>query len=216
MVVESKLLLDAMGIPWVQAPGEGEAQAAQMVKKGQAYAVASQDYDALLFGSPVLVRNISITGKRKVPRQDRYVMIEPEEIKLEETLSSLNLNQEQLIAIGILIGTDYNEGVKGIGPKTALKIVNEHVRFKKIMDFVKEKYKYEFDVEPEDVLDCFMHPKCDEVKASSALKKPNPDKIRSILVEQHDFSEERVMRTLDTLQEALKEKGSQRNLGQWF
>lgn len=95
-----------------------------MVRCGAAYASASQDYDSLLFGSPILVRNLSITGRRKVPRQDRYVLVEPEEIRLDETLRSLNLTREQLVMLGLLVGTDFNEGVKGVGPKTALKIVS--------------------------------------------------------------------------------------------
>ncbi len=126
MVEEAKQLLSAMGIPHVQAPSEGEAQAACMAQKGAVYASASQDYDSLLFGSPRLLRNLSITGKRKVPRQDRYVMVEPEEIILGESLSALELSREQLILLGILVGTDFNEGINGVGPKTGIKIVREH------------------------------------------------------------------------------------------
>ena len=119
MVVESKELLSGMGIPWVQAISEGEAEAAWMVTKGICYASASQDYDSLLFGSPVLVRNLSITGRRKVPRQNRYVTVEPEKIILKETLEALGISREQLILIGMLEGTDFNDGVRGVGPNRA-------------------------------------------------------------------------------------------------
>jgi len=216
MVEESKELLDAMGIPWMQAPSEGEAQAAIMTKEGRAYAVASQDYDALLFGAPVLVRNISITGRRKVPRQDRYVMIEPEEINLKEMLSNLEIGQEQLIIIGILIGTDFNEGVKGVGPKTALKIVKEKKTLDEVVGYVKKKYDYDFEVDPKDVMEIFLNPKGNPLPERFEWGGFDEGKIIEILVERHDFSDERVRKTIEELKKTFKEKGEQKSLGQWF
>ncbi|MDY6764084.1 MAG: flap endonuclease-1, partial [Halobacteria archaeon] len=108
--VESSVkLLDALNVPWVEAPTEGEAQAAYMSKQGDLDYVGSQDYDSLLFGSPELVRNLTIRGRggRELP---------PEIIYLDETLDKLDITLEQLIEIAILIGTDYNEGVHGVGP----------------------------------------------------------------------------------------------------
>jgi len=69
MAEDAKRLLTLMGVPWVQAPSEGEAQAAYMVKKGDADYCASQDYDSLLFGAPHLLRNVTISGRRKLPRK---------------------------------------------------------------------------------------------------------------------------------------------------
>ena len=89
MVVESKQLLDAMGIPWVDAPSEGEAQAAVMAMEGTVDAVASQDHDSLLFGAPLLVRNITISGRRRLPSKNIFIEVEPETISLEETLRTL-------------------------------------------------------------------------------------------------------------------------------
>ncbi len=216
MTEESKKLLEHMGIPWVQAEGEGEAQAALMVQEGNAYAVASQDFDALLFGAPVLVRNISITGRRKVPRQDRYVMVEPEEIRLRETLEGLGVSREQLIIIGILTGTDFNRGVRGVGPKTALKIVKEHRTLKKVEDYVKEKYDYEFEVEPEEVLGLFMKPKKAKVPEKLEWGNVNSEKIAELLVRRHDFSEDRVRKTAEQMIKSFREKGKQKSLEKWF
>jgi flap endonuclease-1 len=213
---ESKELLDCMGIPWVQAEGEGEAQAAIMVYEGTAYAAASQDYDALLFGTPVLVRNISITGRRKVPRQDRYIMVEPEEIRLGETLKALGITREQLIIIGILTGTDFNKGVKGVGPKTALKIVKEHKKIGGIVNYVKKKYDYDFEVEPKEILDLFMKPKKARVPGKFRWGNVDGEKISELLVKRHDFSEERVRKTTENLIKSFEEKGKQRGLGEWF
>lgn len=215
MVDECKDLLDRLGVPWVQAPSEGEAQAAAMVQKGLAYATASQDYDALMFGSRFLVRNLSITGRRKVPRQDRYILVEPELIDLKESLSSLKMTREQLIFMGILLGTDFNKGVKRVGPKTAFKIVNEHKTLPKILAYVKEKYEHEFEVEPEEVLDLFMNPPYEE-PPELKWNPIDPDKVKELLVEQHDFSEDRVGRTIDTLQKIMKERSAQSKLDQWF
>ncbi|HLD75532.1 MAG TPA: flap endonuclease-1, partial [Candidatus Norongarragalinales archaeon] len=125
MVDQSKDLLDAMGLPWVQAPSEGEAQCAWMAQKKLVGATASQDFDALLFGTPTLVRNLTFSGRRKLPRQNAYTVVHPEEYDLAENLQKLSLTRQQLVWLGALVGTDFNEGVHGIGPKKGLKIVKE-------------------------------------------------------------------------------------------
>ncbi|MEW6748825.1 MAG: flap endonuclease-1 [Candidatus Micrarchaeota archaeon] len=215
MVAESKDLLSRMGIPWVQAPSDGEAEAAMMVQKGLAYATASQDYDALLFGSTMLVRNLSITGRRKVPRQDRYILVEPELIELKETLASLGLDREKLVIIGLLLGTDFNKGVKRVGPKTALKIVKEYDSLDAIVAHVKEKYEHEFEVEPREVMDIFLKP---NYMAPPKLEWRMLDeaKVKELLVEQHDFSDERISRVMEGLQKTMKERSAQSKLEQWF
>ncbi len=216
MVQESKKLLEAMGMPYFDAPSEGEAQAAAFVKSGSAHASASQDYDALLFGSPVLVRNISITGKRKVPKQDRYVLVEPEKIKLEEVLSSLGIDQKKLVMIGLLVGTDYNEGIKGVGPKTALKIVKQVASLDDLRSYIKSKYNYEFENYITDVFSFFLEPPCKQTKVDFEWKIPNSEYIMKNLCDEHDFSLERVEKTIENMINALKEKGAQKKLDSWF
>lgn len=215
MVEESKKLLDAMGIPSVQAPADGEAQAAMMVQKGLAHATASQDYDALMFGSDRLVRNLSITGRRKVPRQDRYIMVEPELIELKETLAALGMDRSGLIIMGILLGTDFNEGVKGVGPKTALKIVKEHRTLEAVTEYVRGKYDYQFEVDAEEVLHLFLSPAYSQ-PGDLRWKRPDEDAIRRMLIEQHDFSEERISGTLATLKKITQEQAAQSRLEQWI
>src|SRR5438093_1311863 len=127
MVEDAHRLLEYLGVPYVQAPSEGEAQAAYMAARGDVWAAVSQDYDSLLFGATRLVRNLAISGKRKLPMREAYVQVDPEIIELASTLESLGLMKEQLIDLGILIGTDFNpDGFKGIGPKTALKLLREN------------------------------------------------------------------------------------------
>ncbi|MBI4406806.1 flap endonuclease-1, partial [Candidatus Micrarchaeota archaeon] len=126
-VRQSKELLDAMGIPWIQAPSEGEAQCAFLASQGLCHAAASQDYDTLLFGSPLLVRNLTIAGKRKM--RGRLIEVKPEEIDLRANLQRLGITREKLIWIGILNGTDFDEGIYGIGPKKALKLVQRNDSF---------------------------------------------------------------------------------------
>lgn len=215
MAEESKLLLEAMGVPVVQAPGDGEAQAAVMVQKGIAHATASQDYDALMFGSPVLVRNISITGRRKVPRQNRYIMVESEEIQLEETLSALGIGREKLIFIGILMGTDFNEGIKGVGPKTALKIVKQIEDMDGLLDYVKEKYDYQFEVDAEEVFNLFLDPPYKPVKKPK-WKDIDAGAVSEMLVDRHDFSEDRVEKIINDVKKITKEHAAQSKLEKWF
>jgi len=198
MVEESIQLLDYMGIPSIRAPSEGEAQLAVMAMEGDVWAGASQDWDSLLFNSPRLVRNLSITGQRKLPRKSVYVEVKPEVVELEKGLKSLGITREQLIIIGVLVGTDYNPGVEGIGPKTALRLVKEH----KTLDRVLANVKWEADVDAEKVFNFFLNPpatKAYEIR----WKEPNMDKLIEFMVEEHDFSRERVEKVAKLLRETL-------------
>ena len=210
MVADAKKLLSAMGIPWVQAPAEGEAQAAYMASKGDVWATGSQDYDSLLFGSPRLVRNLTIAGKRKLPRKDVYVEVKPEIIELDKLLKSLGINREQLIAIGILVGTDYNpDGVKGIGLKTALKMAKAHGDARKLLSSLS---KTEFPVDPLEILEYFLKPPATD-KYKIEWNQPDEKAIYKILVEEHDFSKERVSNAITRLKKAYRENIQTRQLG---
>jgi flap endonuclease-1 len=210
MIEGAKKLLDYMGIPWIQAPSEGEAMCAHLCKKGVVYASGSQDSDSLLFGSSRLVRNLSITGKRKLPNKEVYIDVKPEIIELEQVLSSLGITREQLILIGILTGTDYNPGVKGVGPKTALKLVKEH----RTLDRLLENVKWEADVEIREIYEFFLNPPVtDEYKIE--WKEPDANKIIEFMVEEHDFSRERVTKVVDKLQQSFT-KDKQVSLKGWL
>ena len=216
MVEESKELLTAMGIPWVQAPAEGEAQAAYMARRGDAWAAGSQDYDSLLFGAPRLVRNIAITGRRKLPGRDQYIEVKPEIIELEALLKGLGVSREQLIALAILLGTDYNPGgVRGYGPKTALKLVKTLKEPSRIFRAVP---KHEWaGADPEEIFKYFINPPVTD-NYKIAFKPPDEGKVKEILVERHDFNPERVERALERLRKAYREhlRGRQTRLDMWF
>jgi len=211
MIKESKLLLEAMGIPCIQAPSEGEAQATQIVVNGDAYAVGSQDMDCLLFGCPRLVRNLSITGKRKLPRQEKWIDINPEIIELEESLKELGITREQLIILGMLVGTDYNpEGIEGIGPKKALSLVKE----KKDLESVLESVNWISPNDPKKIFNLFINPK---VTNDYQIKwgEVNVEKIKKIMVDEHEFSEERIENGINKILN-IKKSGSQSKLDGWF
>ena len=210
MIEESKKLLDALGIPWVQAKSEGEAQACYLVENNDAYAVGSQDYDSLLFGAKKLVRNMSATGRKRFVR-GMWIEIEPEIIELDEVLKELGINRNQLIIVGILIGTDYNPGgVKGIGPKNALKLVKQE----KTLDKVLKKIDWDFDIDAEEIYNFFLNPPI-EKKYKIEYRQPDRDKIIKLLVQEHDFSEKRVENNIDKLLQAKKQE-SQSTLGNWL
>jgi flap endonuclease-1 len=191
MLDESKKLLDAMGVQWVQGPSEGEAQASYMNRKGVVYACGSQDWDSLLFGANRLVRNLGSTGRRKLPGKETYVRVNPEMIDLLETLSDLSINHDQLITIGILVGTDYNPGgIKGIGPKKALELVREKKTFQHVMEAVD----WEFDTPAEKIFEFFRKPPSEDIEIHK--KMPDAEKVKGILLG-HDFSEERINRSLE-------------------
>jgi flap endonuclease-1 len=198
----SKQLLGLMGIPVVQAPGEGEAQASYMVAKGDARYVVSQDYDTLLFGAPLLVRNLTVSGKRKI--RGRQITVSPERIVLADTLAGLHLTREQLIEIGILTGTDFNPGIEGVGAKTGLKIVLKGEFLQKI----REKQP---DFDPAPVMEMFLHPPVTN-DYSLAAGHPDPEGIRKMLCDGYDFSVERV----DKAMEGFTVKAGQKTLERWF
>ncbi|MFA5929836.1 MAG: flap endonuclease-1 [Candidatus Micrarchaeia archaeon] len=211
MVEESKELLRSMGIPVVEAPSEGEAQASQLVIEGAADAAASQDMDCLLFGAPLLLRNLSVGGRRKMPGRNDYVEIEPEFIELQSALSALGVSRQQLVWMGILIGTDFDEGVKGVGPKKALKIVRE---CKTLREAAEKAGAADEMALFESVEHFFLEPPV-EKGVKIAAEKMDREKIVKFLCGKHDFSEERVSRTIAAAEKSMKETGAQTRLGSW-
>ena len=210
MVDESKKLLDLMGIPWIQAPSEGEATAAHLNIKGAVDYTASQDYDSLLFGAPRLVRNVTISGKRRLPNRNVRVDVIPETILLDEVLSSNGITREQLIDIGILLGTDFNpDGFQGIGPATALKFIKKYTR---IEDISELKGKMDFD--PNEIREIFLHPQVSTKEVDMESKNTERDSLEKFLVEEHNFSKDRIETALQKL-DAQKQKASQ-SLEKWF
>jgi len=202
MIKESKELLEAMGIGVVQAPSEGEAEAAYLArKKKEVYASVSQDYDSLLFGTPRLIRNLTLARKRKT--YTGYVEVNPELIELEHVLNSLEINLDQLICLGILVGTDYNpKGVPGIGQKRALDIVKKYKQPVLIFKSMEEKMQNLPEEDQFDWKDIFeLFHKHDVKDAEIQFPKVNENKIRELLVKEHDFSEERVEKQIEKLKE---------------
>lgn len=206
MISESKELLEAMGIAVVQAPGEGEMQAAEFVKMGEAYAVGSQDYDALAVGAGRLIQNLTLAKTRKT--SSGFIYISPELLEYDKVLNSLNIDGDQLISLAILVGTDFNPGgVRGIGPKKALALVMEKKFPTLIFKELEEQGKLDFDWK--EVFEIFKKPNVKREKV--VFPKFNPDKMKEILVERHNFSLERVEKQIEKLGE-LKKKNAQAKL----
>lgn len=212
MLDDSKELLEYLGIPWVQAPAEGEAQAARMVIAGDAWAVGSQDYDSLLFGSPRLIRNLTISGKRKLPRKNIYVDVKPEIFYLKQTLEDLDITREQLVEVSILIGTDYNPGgIEGIGPKKAYAMIKEYGSAARA--FEERGIEPGFDLE--EIKELFLkHASTDDYTLE--WRPPSMEKVLEFLCEERDFSRERVSKSIEKLETAYKESKSQASLDAWF
>jgi flap endonuclease-1 len=188
MVVEAKKLLDAMGIPWYDAPSEGEAQASVMAAEGTVNAVASQDHDSLLFGAPLLARNITISGRRRLPSKNIFIEVEPETISLPETLQSLGITREQLVDLGILLGTDFNpDGFKGIGPARALKFIKTYGSLEKVEPLKEELSKLNYRA----IRKIFLSPPAD-LGVKPVWKDFKQDAVEAFLVDEHSFSAERV------------------------
>jgi flap structure-specific endonuclease len=195
-VESAKELLDLMGIPHISAPGEGEAQASVMCRDGVVYAAASQDYDTLLFGSKIVIRNLTLSGRRKLPKKNIYVEVSTERVDLKETLDSLGIDQKRLIWIGMMLGTDFNTGIKGIGPKTALKIVKEVSSIGDLERFLEEKHNAQFGSDPREVEELFTNPEAKTIKEAEMERMFGGTSDRAGLLkfmcDKHDFGKERI------------------------
>jgi flap endonuclease-1 len=211
IVADAKELLGYMGVPYIVAPSEGEAEASYMVLRGSADYVGSQDYDALLFGAPRVVRNITITGKRKLPRKGIMVDVKPEVIELNEVLATLEITREQLIDLAMLVGTDYNVGIYKVGPKTALKLVK---KFPGDMPAILDELGQTIE-NHEAIRQFFLHPEVSD-KYEIRWGKPDPEKIKRFLCDEHSFSPDRVDKVLERLTKAVSETARQKTLSAWF
>ena len=210
MVKESKQLLKHFGIPYIDAPSEGEATAAHLTNTGQAYASASQDFDSILLGAKRLIRNFTNSGRRKIPNRNTYIEIEPEIIETAKTLEALQVTKEQLVDIGILIGTDFNpDGFERVGPKTALKMIKQFSRLEDIPQIQEQLEKIDY----EQIRKIFLEPevaKVDEI----IFEQVNYEGISNYLVRERSFSEDRIQSSLNRLRKAIEKKSQ--NLDQWF
>lgn len=194
----SKELFKALGLPAIQSPQEADAQMSFMCERGDVWAVASSDQDCLLYGAPRLVTNLTVSQRRRL-QSGSYVKITPQLIELEPTLKNLGINSDQLIALAILIGTDYNNGIKGVGPKTALKLVKQHRDFNKVFKEAGADFNWK------EVYALF---KSMPIVKNYKLKWSGIDveKVKKILVDEHDFLEERVDKALSKVVKSGKEK----------
>mgnify|MGYP003963876195 FL=1 len=215
MIEDSKEVIRLLGLPVVQAPSEGEAQASHMVATGKAYGCVSQDYDNIVFGCPRLIRNLSIAGRRKRAGKFAHDKIEPEQIILDENLTLWELDSDQLIVLAVLIGTDYNpDGIKGIGQKKGLKLVKQFGHdFEALFSSVNWSELYP-DLAWKEVFSVIKDmPVTDDYDAS--FKDVDFEGLVSCLVGKHEFNEDRVRSKLGGLVEAKKAK-AQKGLGEWF
>jgi len=213
MAEDSKTLLDRMGVPWIQAPSEGEAQAAHLAKKGDANYCASQDFDSLLFGAPRLLRNLTISGRRKLPRKNVYIEITPEIVEMSRILKELGITRDQLIDLGILVGTDFNpEGIKGIGPKKALRLIKKYGSLEKALENIKNA---EFPVDPKKIKEFFLHPKVTD-NYTLTWKNPDVEGIIEFLCGEKDFSEERVRKAVQRAIKGMEKAKTRTTLDSWF
>ncbi len=210
MVEESKKLLAHLGIPYIQAPSDGEAAAAFLTRRDLVYAAASQDYDSILFGAKKLVRNLAISGKRKVPNRNAYVDVEPEIFEHDKVLQDVGLTHEQLVDVGILIGTDFNPGgFPGIGPKTALKLIKENGRLENV-DKVRHLLP---EVPYQEIRSIFLNPEIPKVDRIE-FGDVDREKVLDFLCVEKSFSADRVSGTLDKMQKAAANRSQ--SLEQWF
>ena len=209
VLADAKRLLSLMGIPWLEALEDGEAQASFMAAKGDVWAVGSKDYDCLLFGAPILARYLTLTGKEYLPSKRTSRPLIPELVKLADNLDILGISREQLVDLALLVGTDFNEGVMGIGPKKGLALIRKYGTAEKFPEEIRKELPDDLD----QVRSVFLHPR---VLENYSLKRecPDPEGLVEFLCEERAFSRDRVEKVADRLIDSQAETDSQ--LGKWF
>ncbi len=209
MIVEAQEAMECLGLPVIKGAQEGEAQAAYLVQHKMAYAAATQDYDALLFNTPVVVRNMAVTGKRKLPYRNAYVNVEPEKVEIAKVLHELKINQHQLIWIGMLIGTDFNDKIPLVGPKKAVKAVQGKKSFEEVLKDLKKEVEYDI----QEVENLFLHPAVHEIHKLPEAKLDH-EKAIDFYCTKHGFDHVRVSNALNKI-EKKPEDEKQSTLGKW-
>ena len=209
IVDECKTLLRFMGIPFVQAISEGEAQASYMSATNIVQGVISQDYDCLLFGARRVLRNFTLYGRRRISSRNIYVSVNPEYMDLEETLNSLQISRAKLIDIAILTGTDFNEGLPRVGARTALSLIRKNGSLENVL-----KVKNETIPNLDEIRELFLHPPAVE-KIDINFKEPDKENVLKFLCDSHSFSPDRISKSLDDLQLQYN-RGRQANLDTFF
>jgi len=204
-------LLKLMGVPVVFAPCEAEAQCAELCKKKKVFATATEDMDALTFATPILLRNLTYSESRKL---DVF------EIHYEKILSELKLKPRQFVDLCILCGCDYSPSIKGIGPKSALKLIREHESLEAVLKSL-ENTKYNVPKELSENVDeirrMFEDPEVDDGSKFDKFewKKPDEDSLKQFLVIEKQFAEDRVVNGLKRLEQSKKQT-SQRRMDSFF
>ncbi|MHA2280707.1 MAG: hypothetical protein ACXAC5_07635 [Promethearchaeota archaeon] len=194
IILESKQLLGALGVPYIESPATAESQCAYLVKKKVTHYSNSQDYDSLLFGCPLLIQNLSKSLRRKVQGKWKYTKISPISINLKKSLGKLEITQFHLVDIGLLIGTDYFPGINGLGPKKSLALIKKHNQIENII--TQEHDKYDFSgLTPEiikKVRKIFLFPDVNNSIDDFHWNYPNKSNVLNLLCEEHYLNKERV------------------------
>ena len=205
MLDESKELLEFLGIPWFDAPSEGEAQVAYLLESNKVDYGASQDFDTILFGAKKFVRNLTLSNRRKLPKQNKWVTVTPEIIDIDISLDNLGVTREQLVDISILMGTDFNPGIDGIGPKKGLKLVKEFGNAEGALDKLGKKIE-----NLNEIRDLFLKPSVKDF--DPVWNNPDSKGLEDFLCRNYKFNKERVMKTIEIYTNS-KSKAKQYTLG---
>ncbi|MFT4892032.1 MAG: flap endonuclease-1 [Halobacteriales archaeon] len=192
IIETSQELLDLFDVPVIRAPAEGEAQGAHMARRGDVDYVGTEDYDALLFGAPKTLRKLTSKG-------------DPELMDLEATLDEHDLPWEGLVDVAILCGTDFNEGVDGVGPKTALKLVREHGDLWGALE-ARDAYVENADL----VRTLFLDPNVTDDYAFDRDIAPDMDAAREYVVEEWEVDPAEVERGFERIDESVVQAGLDR------
>ncbi|GAB1196048.1 Elongation of fatty acids protein 2 [Aspergillus pseudonomiae] len=199
---ECKKLLKLMGIPYIDAPTEAEAQCAVLARAGKVYAAASEDMDTLCFEAPILLRHLTFSEQRKEPIL---------EIHLSRALEGLDMDRNQFIDLCILLGCDYLEPIPKVGPNTALKLIREFGSLEKVVEHMesdpKKKYVIPEDWPYQDARELFLNPDVREASHPDCDFKweaPDIEGLVEFLVKDKGFNEDRVRNGAARLQKNLK------------
>lgn len=204
-VEDCKRLFSLMGIPFVTATSESEAYCALLCKRGVVNAVATEDMDALCFGTPILLRNLNASQAKK---------LDIEEYNLGKIMKELEMSMEEFVDLCILMGCDYCDTIKGVGYKRAYELIKRHGCIESLIENERLEAPENFDYRAARVVFSELSSVGEVENFEISYEKIDRVGLVEFLVKEKGFDEKRVMNGVDRMMKA-KSKGGQMNLSSW-
>lgn len=184
MSADAIKMMKLLGLPYVEAPENAEAQCAELVKTGKCYATISEDTEALAFGCNIVIKGVK-------SKHDPVV-----ELNLDDILRKLDITYHEFVDLCILLGTKKCRSITGMGGKSAYKYIQQCSSIENIMDKIirgQKRFNIPKDYDYLGQRKIFLEPAVSPVNdLELSWKVPDEDQLKQYLIADKGFSASRV------------------------